>query len=371
MAAAFSETPDMGVTANPGMGSTADAPPCISCHVDVHPTEGENTKLRSCARHTHTDKRPTMPATMAPDFFILDQLSEIYVPVVFPHKLHAEMEAMSEGCTVCHHHSTPERIQACRECHPVEPDQSNLRQPGLKGAYHRQCFGCHREWDRYTQCGICHAKRSAGPQVEMKMDATDMVGRLHPNVKKPDQKVYETTGYEAGSKVFFHHKEHSEAFGLGCVECHKNESCSRCHEEARSERKRERQDPHADCAKCHASEEACGKCHVQKEGPGFDHMARAGFELKAYHMGVACQKCHSYTDGKMAPHASRECGACHKPDWAPEKFDHVKTGFRLDDNHKDAGCKDCHVDGMGKLPRCNACHDDDWKYPVKAPGKKL
>ena len=58
-------------------------------------------------------------------------------------------------------------------------------------------------------------------------------------------------------------------------------------------------------------------------------------------------------------------------DWAPEQFDHVKTGFQLDDNHKDTGCKDCHVDGMGKAPRCNACHDDDWKYPAKAPGKKL
>jgi len=365
MAAAFSQEPSMGAD---GSGTL---PPCISCHVEAHPGEGGSVKLRSCSRHTHTDKLPPISTKNAPDVFILDQLSEIYVPVVFPHRLHAEMETMSNGCSGCHHHSQPDRIQPCRECHPIEPDQTNLRKPGLKGAYHRQCFGCHREWDRYTQCGICHAKRSADGKPEPKIDTTDITGRLHPNIKAPDKKIYDTGDYEEGSKVFFQHKEHSEVFGVRCSECHKNENCSRCHEEAQPAHKRERQDPHEECAKCHAAEEACGKCHLQQEPPPFDHTTRAGFELKPYHGAVACQKCHAYNDGKMATQASRECAACHKPDWHPEGFDHGKTGLQLDDTHKEAECKDCHVEGMGHPARCNACHEDDWKYPAKTPGKKL
>ena len=42
----------------------------------------------------------------------------------------------------------------------------DLRQPSLKGAYHRQCINCHLDWSHENACGFCHEqapdKKAAG-----------------------------------------------------------------------------------------------------------------------------------------------------------------------------------------------------------------
>lgn len=337
--------------------------PCSVCHACDMPTH-EAPCLKACAR---PDTSSAEAATPQNDIIILDKLSSIYVPVVFPHKLHASMESMSDGCTVCHHHSTNGKPEACEKCHGREANAEDLRQPGLRGAYHRQCLSCHREWSHETDCILCHAKRVPGKPVDMKADGTDFMGRLHPNVEAPDKLTYPTPKLDDGMMATFRHKEHIEVFGKKCVDCHVKENCSRCHDSAKSTEKHVRQDPHEDCQKCHDTSGDCTQCHAKEEIPPFDHERRTGYAMKPYHQGIACAKCHTSGEFKGL---KRDCLTCHAVDWSPEGFDHAKAGLILDKDHVETACNGCHPNGMGKPTDCSVCHDDKRKYPDKIPGKK-
>lgn len=338
---------------------------CSPCHSSKNPSRNDLYTPR-CLRHGKTDAAKPQSDAAAPDVFILDQLSDIYVPVVFPHKLHASMENMSEGCGVCHHHSESGKSQRCRECHSPGANEENLSQPGLKGAYHRQCLGCHREWSHDTNCVVCHAKRDPLKKFEPVAGSADIMGRLHPNVEVPVKRVYQTAAMEEGTLVTFHHKEHVELFGHRCVDCHKKENCSRCHDTL-TPAKHEREDPHEDCTKCHDVSDNCGACHMKSETQGFDHGRRSSFMLKAYHQEVSCQKCHKKAGAFKG--LNKECQSCHPASWFPAAFDHAKTGLVLDSDHADTACNGCHPVGLGNSSSCSSCHDDNRKYPEKSPGK--
>jgi len=256
----------------------------------------------------------------------MDQLSAQYVPVIFAHKLHAQMTEISGGCAVCHHFNPSHKILACRECHSTtSPD--DLTKPGLKGAYHRQCLNCHREWSHETECAVCHAKKTAESVPVAVPDPTDIMGILHPNVEEPSVKVYKTK-YEQGGLVTFRHDEHVKLFGFKCVSCHREENCSRCHEpQGKQERIKTLKEHHSPCANCHetAAEKtgSCAHCHSDKETPPFSH---------------------------------------------------EKTGLVLDDSHKDTACFECHVGSkFDQKPVCSGCHEEEEKisYPEKLPGKKV
>jgi hypothetical protein len=306
----------------------------------------------------------------SPDVIVIEKISELYMPVVFPHRLHASMEAMSDGCKLCHHHETADKPQPCSACHENSTQADNLWQPSLRGAYHRQCLSCHRDWSGETGCIICHAERAPGQVVESKPDITDITGRLHPNVKEPDKKVFQTPQLEEGTMVTFNHKEHVQVFGKRCVDCHAKENCSRCHKQNGNAPKHVRQDPHQDCVKCHDVAGDCTTCHSKTESPGFDHAKRSGFPLKAYHERLACRMCHR--DSATNKGLKQQCVACHATDWSPKNFDHVKSGkIALDDKHKDGDCAGCHPNGMGAPVKCEACHDKTFTYPKNLPGTLL
>jgi len=108
---------------------------CGDCHITDSPTPG-SAALKSCDRPQPNARGTETP----PDFFIIGGISEIYVPVVFPHKLHAAMTDMTEGCSVCHHKNPKGPTLQCKECHGGPSNPVNLEQPSLKGAYHRQCL---------------------------------------------------------------------------------------------------------------------------------------------------------------------------------------------------------------------------------------
>jgi hypothetical protein len=105
---------------------------------------------------------------------------------------------------------------------------------------------------------------------------------------------------------------------------------------------------------------------MKEESTGFNHARRSGFALKPYHQGIACGKCHT---GEDFSGLKRDCMACHAADWFPATFDHAKTGLTLDANHADTSCNGCHPDGLGKPTNCTVCHEGDWKYPQRSPGK--
>ncbi|MEJ2684188.1 MAG: cytochrome c3 family protein [Candidatus Sulfobium sp.] len=101
-------------------------------------------------------------AVKAPTTATLDSLSEKYEPVLFDHAKHA---GLAGNCGTCHHRHANFGALPCKECHALDPsvfrdsavgnfmacrnchgpyDPSNPAMPGLKTAYHQQCFQCHR-----------------------------------------------------------------------------------------------------------------------------------------------------------------------------------------------------------------------------------
>jgi hypothetical protein len=220
---------------------------------------------------------------------------------------------MWDGCVTCHHH-TPEvparpgeagaedasKYPPCKSCHSPAAEDVTVRMPGLKGAYHRQCLNCHKEWMHANACVVCHLprdpqKRAAAPTKD------DIVGRMHPPIPEPDVKIYRTRLTPAdGPNVTFRHKEHTERFGLSCVNCHRRDNCANCHDAQAGHSKLQVMKPgktwtesHEPCANCHQSDR-CNHCHYQDgqtAPPPFDHKM-TGQLLDANHDQFACSKCH-------------------------------------------------------------------------------
>lgn len=131
-------------------------------------------------------------AATPPARVTIDQLSNYFVPVDFDHVGHVDMIG---GCSECHHHTTgavpkneecqrchsggkPVAAIACRDCHAADPFSAayvreqgadrfryHLDQPGLKGAYHLNCVGCHRNAGGPVDCVDCHARTDAGDKL--------------------------------------------------------------------------------------------------------------------------------------------------------------------------------------------------------------
>jgi len=111
----------------------------------------------------------------------LDNISNIYEAVQFDHAKHI---SITDNCSTCHHEhpgnsllcmdchsinkstfrdSVGRSFIACKSCHDT-PDRDNPGMPGLKTAYHRVCFDCHRGMGNVgsepSGCTeICHAKK--------------------------------------------------------------------------------------------------------------------------------------------------------------------------------------------------------------------
>jgi predicted CXXCH cytochrome family protein len=113
--------------------------------------------------------------------FRLDSLSDIYEAVQFDHSKHM---SIADSCGSCHHEhgknnmlcmdchslnksafkdSVVRSFTACKTCHDAS-SRDNPGMPGLKTAYHRVCFDCHRGMGNVglepAGCAeICHAKK--------------------------------------------------------------------------------------------------------------------------------------------------------------------------------------------------------------------
>lgn len=126
-----------------------------------------------------------------PDTVELGSIAQYYEPVEFDHAMHVELIDENE-CAICHHHTlgTPvvdpicirchassgeTDFVACRDCHPakrfsaeylakLEEDINlfHVEKPGLQGALHQNCMGCHEENDAPTGCEDCHVRTEEG-----------------------------------------------------------------------------------------------------------------------------------------------------------------------------------------------------------------
>ena len=332
---------------------------CAHCHLCEAPTPEEPClKEYACPRHLDTDMSKV---DHVPETAVLDQLEDLYVPVYFTHGKHARMAAINGGCATCHHYTPPNMPHpACRECHPASANKEDVEQPGLKGAYHRQCLGCHVEWDKSTDCEICHAKKAGGA---LHGEATTFCTTPHHNpVNMKDTIIFETE-YDDGDKVPFHHNNHVHRYGGECAYCHQDQSCSQCHVHGADSHPMgtpDNVDLHDICYQCHDEERGCEQCHGRAVDDLFHHDS-TGWPLRIYHSGVRCGSCHSRMGARFEK-PSTECRDCHADGWDPERFNHQVTGVTLDETHGEADCSDCHIDVTGRRATCDECHDDGRTY---------
>lgn len=335
---------------------------CATCHDCSTPTL-EHPCLRACPRHAG-HFRGEHPVEEGPKTVVLDQLVDLYEPVVFAHDLHASMATMSGGCALCHHFSRADApVPPCRQCHAEEERLGDIRKPSLKGAYHRQCMNCHREWSHETDCGICHEVRKARAAEYTPGGRSDIIGIPHPRITAEPRYVYETA-YETAPVVTFHHTNHVDQFGLTCASCHQGDNCGRCHDLGHHRIKIEHVKT---CITCHR-EDNCEFCHSTVEKPPFDHAGIIGWSLEPYHVRARCEDCHGPTKQFVTP--SPTCLECHS-EWEAGEFDHAVTGLQLSEYHSEIYCLDCHVDpAFRKTPACDFCHDDI-AYPDFLPGERV
>jgi len=222
------------------------APPsvvdCRLCHTSDAPTK-EKPSLVKCPRAKTKGVHSTAEA---PRTIKLGEPGAAYPPVSFSHKAHAEMSEMGGGCYRCHHYDQGGRIQRCEACHSKVRLREDLGKPDWRGAIHRLCIECHRNWDRTTECASCHGNRAM------------------PKIALPKNVVYRTD-FKLGKVVTFPHDEHSQSFGLKCADCHRRHDCSDCHARARVPRIPRVNDgsletAHKSCSACHAKT-GCAACH--------------------------------------------------------------------------------------------------------------
>ena len=221
-----------------------------------------------------------VPATApTPDVVILKQLATEYQPVPFDHQNHAKMAEMWTGCTTCHHrHSAPSTApttQPCRTCHSASAADPDLHRPSLKGAYHRQCLNCHREWANETSCEVCHLRaETAVARATTVPSVDDIVGRMHPPIPEPQVMIYRARFTPAvGANVIFRHKEHTTSYDVKCVSCHRRDTCADCHDGKASTLPhkpihpgRTWRESHAPCVSCH-EKDRCNHCHFDQTPP--------------------------------------------------------------------------------------------------------
>jgi DnaJ-class molecular chaperone len=135
---------------------------CMGCHkkMEVGPTGCAECHTKKVAKVVKATQEPPTKkkADTASEVLILGALEKRYEPVTFSHDRHT---LMADDCATCHHHSEPGQTVACGECHGAPFDPKNLNMPGLKGAYHLQCMGCHQETDSGPKsCTECHGRKA-------------------------------------------------------------------------------------------------------------------------------------------------------------------------------------------------------------------
>jgi hypothetical protein len=175
---------------------------CVGCHeiqkqrsecMGCHRFQARGTTENACrVCHSGTWERPArddvrrllrdLPPERVPEKVEIKILQKDYQPAPLPHarivealiastekstlanRFHADNPAICSGC----HHRTVWDLEAkppsCNSCHGTSRNPKVMERPGLMGAYHRQCMGCHQEMKiKALGCRDCHAEKpSAG-----------------------------------------------------------------------------------------------------------------------------------------------------------------------------------------------------------------
>lgn len=160
---------------------------CLGCHeipaqiVAEDAGKNERTAIAVISLMTRPKAAGTYAAEDIPDVVEIGTLVDKYDPVKLPHRrivtkmlkgigesrlaghFHQTPGTLCQGC----HHNSPAgpKPPKCASCHNSKPDFGAIdsQKPGLKGAYHQQCMGCHDamgiEKPSKNDCIGCHIER--------------------------------------------------------------------------------------------------------------------------------------------------------------------------------------------------------------------
>ena len=321
--------------------------------------------------------------------------------------LHAPMDIKMGGpCSTCHDDMAKNPPQSCTRCHglPNEPDAPS--RIGLKGAYHRQCIGCHeRQFQSApapTECASCHhpwtPDHSTLVAFEGKptpQDVTQNCLTCHPKVGQDVLKTahWNWKGYSPTLKGYEHRIDisltlmvNNSCIAIGpnlreCASCHigygwvdekfdftnsTNIDCLVCHDTTGTYRKDPSKgglpDPSLDLAAIaqrvgRPSRQACGSCHFMSDGPRYTKQGNLEPALAApsadfdVHMGMLkmrCQECHTTTEHRIAG-MSMSAPAVEgrvRCERCHNQSPHGVTGMlsrHLDDHVRAVACETCHI----------------------------
>ena len=157
---------------------------CMKCHItplinsiEIESRRNEKERLAIQMLAARKEHAVEIDDNDSPEKVFIDVLAEQYKPVVFPHRkivkkimenikgnkiascFHDERNTICQGC----HHNSPASLtpSPCASCHGKSFDEDCLTKPGLMGAYHRKCIGCHEEMGIEKPsygCTECHKK---------------------------------------------------------------------------------------------------------------------------------------------------------------------------------------------------------------------
>jgi octaheme c-type cytochrome (tetrathionate reductase family) len=377
------------------------------------------------------------------NFYILDSpvlraQSDDYEPVGFSHRIHDELVggdcgvchhryAMSEGdrvgedikalhasidvkmggpCSACHDDMASNPPQSCMHCHGLPNELDAPSRIGLKGAYHRQCIGCHERQlkpaSAPTECNACHHswtpdhsilvtfKGKPGP-----LDVTrtclschpkvgqDLLGTAHWNWKGRSPTL---VGYEHRADVSLTLMVNNYCIAIApnmqqCAACHigygwmnvdfdlndpANIDCLVCHDTTATYRKDPNKagwpDPSLDLAAIakkvgRPTRRACGSCHFESGGaPNAKHgdlepaLTDPATDLDM-HMGtlkMRCQDCHTTTAHRIAGMSLSAPAVegrvrCEKCHGLTPHGVAGPLSKHLDDHIRAVACETCHI----------------------------
>ena len=164
-------------------GLKKDTAACLTCHMADAPPAGGITgqpaesAAAAALLASRVPLRETYPDADIPEKVIINKLEKTYQPVEMPHRKIVRALAkgigdsrlaayyhMDQGtlCQGCHHNSPPaKKPPQCASCHGRPFEAGKPHTPGLLGAYHIQCMGCHQamEIEKPAGCTECHKEK--------------------------------------------------------------------------------------------------------------------------------------------------------------------------------------------------------------------
>lgn len=322
-------------------------------------------------------------------------------------ELHATMDIKLGGpCSSCHDDMEKNPPQRCGRCHGLPNEPDSPARIGLKGAYHRQCIGCHERQlkpaSAPTDCAACHHPWTPdhGGLVDLRerptaQEVTRACLTCHPNV---GQDVLNTAhwnwrGYSPTLKGYEHRIDlsltlmvNNSCIAIGsnlqeCASCHigygwvdskfdftktDNIDCLVCHDTTGDYRKESGKggfpsaslDLAAIAKKVgRPSRQTCGSCHFMSGGASYTKhgdlepvMADppADFDVHMGALKMRCQACHTTTEHRiagmsMSAPAVEGRVACERCH-GPTPHGVAGTLSRhLDDHVRAVACETCHI----------------------------